>query len=193
VNFSAVILAGGKSSRMGRDKAWLKVDGQTLLARQIALVRKFGASEVFVSGRANQDYSAFGCPVLLDKYTVAGPLAGIERGLDAARSPLLIALAVDLPEMRVSYLRQLALQCSPASGAIPTLAGEIEPLAAIYPKTTHGLAVSNLGRGIFAARDFARLCVQTGLARLIDVSAPEAHSLLNWNSPVDVLRRAGSK
>src|SRR5258705_13766374 len=89
MNFSAVILAGGKSSRMGRDKAWLEAGGQSLLARQIGLVRELGAAEVFISGRADADYSEFGCRVLQDKFPDAGPLAGIERALDATTSPLL--------------------------------------------------------------------------------------------------------
>ena len=82
--FSAVILAGGKSLRMGRDKAWLEIEGQTLLARQIALARETGAAEIFISGRADADYSAFGCPVLQDGFPDAVPLAGIERALDAS-------------------------------------------------------------------------------------------------------------
>ena len=68
-----MILAGGNSSRMGRDKAWLRVDGQRLLDRQIALVRAVGAVEVFISGRADRDYSAFGGLVLHDKHSAAGP------------------------------------------------------------------------------------------------------------------------
>src|SRR5258706_11754457 len=106
MNFSAVILAGGRSSRMGRDKAWLEVGGQTLLARQIGLVREMGATEIFISGRADADYSAFRCPILQDKFLGAGPLAGIERALDAAQSPLLLVLAVDLPEMKAECLRR---------------------------------------------------------------------------------------
>src|SRR5690349_130325 len=87
MNFSAVILAGGKSSRMGRDKAWLEINGQILLTRQIELVQAGGATEVFISGRAGMDYSAFGCRVLQDRFPNAGPLAGIERALDAAIAP----------------------------------------------------------------------------------------------------------
>ncbi|HEY5345385.1 MAG TPA: NTP transferase domain-containing protein, partial [Verrucomicrobiae bacterium] len=59
MNFSAVILAGGKSSRMGRDKAFLEIGGTTLLARQIGLARELGAAEIFISGRAETDYSKF--------------------------------------------------------------------------------------------------------------------------------------
>src|SRR6266566_3753822 len=59
MNFSAVILAGGKSSRMGRDKAFIKVGGQPLLARQIQLAQTVGAKEIFISGREDVDYSNF--------------------------------------------------------------------------------------------------------------------------------------
>jgi hypothetical protein len=54
MNFSAIILAGGKSSRMGRDKAWLEVGGKTLLARQIELAGPLARSEVFISGRTGR-------------------------------------------------------------------------------------------------------------------------------------------
>ncbi|MCL4790411.1 MAG: NTP transferase domain-containing protein [Verrucomicrobia bacterium] len=80
MNFSAVILAGGKSSRMGRDKAWLPLDGQPLLARQIELVRELTPKEIFISGLADTDYTSLGCPVLTDEFADAGPLAGIAAG-----------------------------------------------------------------------------------------------------------------
>ena len=77
MNFSAVILAGGQSRRMGRDKAWLPLDGQPLLARQIELVRELAPEELFISGRSDTDYTRLGCPVLTDEFTDAGPLAGL--------------------------------------------------------------------------------------------------------------------
>ena len=66
MNFGAVILAGGKSSRMGRDKAFLEIGGPSLLARQISLVRDIGAAEIFISGRKGVNYSGFNCCVLTD-------------------------------------------------------------------------------------------------------------------------------
>src|ERR1700736_1502651 len=77
MKFSAVILAGGKSSPMGSDKAVAKLDGGTLLARQIQRTRAAGAAEIFISGRPGVDYSLFGSNVLEDKFQDAGPLAGI--------------------------------------------------------------------------------------------------------------------
>ena len=191
MNFSAVILAGGKSSRMGRDKAWLEVGGRTLLARQIKLGRELGAAEIFISGRADVDYSAFGCQVLQDKFPDAGPLAGIERALAAAKSPLLLVLAVDLPAMGVEFLRQLMTDCLDSFGVIPKLANNIEPLAAFYPKAAHAMAVASLERGSFALKDFAGQCVQSGLARFIELDANEARYFTNWNLPTDLTPTTG--
>ena len=75
MKFSAVILAGGRSSRMGQDKAWLPIDGQPLLARQISLVRELDPVELLISGRSGTDYRSLGCRVLTDGFPDAGPLA----------------------------------------------------------------------------------------------------------------------
>jgi molybdopterin-guanine dinucleotide biosynthesis protein A len=193
MNFSAVILAGGKSSRMGRDKAWLEVGGQALLARQIQLARQIGAAEIFISGRAAADYSAFGCRVLLDKFPDAGPLAGIERALDATAAPLLLVLAVDLPEMSVEFLLRLAAGSSEICGTIPKLAGGIEPLAAFYPKAAQSLAVAGLERKRFAVKNFAGQCVKNNLAQFVIFSEPESRHFANWNSPADLALTAPNK
>jgi len=185
MNFSAVILAGGKSSRMGRDKAWLEIGGQTLLARQVELVREIGAREIYISGRAETDYSEFGCRVLLDRFPEAGPLAGIEHALDKIATPLMLVLAVDLPEMTAELLQRLAADCPKAIGIIPKLEDSIEPLAAFYPKAAHTLALAGLKRGNFAVKDFAEECVQSGLSRFIKLDVDEARRFANWNSPAD--------
>jgi len=186
MSFSALILAGGQSKRMGRDKAWLETGGQPLLARQIALARESGAREVFVSGRPGRDYSAFGCPVLLDQFPDAGPLAGIERGLDATSSPLLLVLAVDLPGLKVELLQRLSAQCRDEQGAIPRIAGRLEPLAAFYPRIAHPLAISLLKERSVAVRSFATLCVQSGLATFADLPGAAETAFTNWNVPGDV-------
>ena len=66
MDLSAVILAGGESRRMGRDKAWMELEGQPLVALAVEKVRALGVTEIFISGRAGQDYSALTCPVLFD-------------------------------------------------------------------------------------------------------------------------------
>jgi molybdopterin-guanine dinucleotide biosynthesis protein A len=186
MNFSAVILAGGKSSRMGCDKAFLEIGGQTLLARQIQIVREAGATEVFISGRTGVDYSAFGCRVLHDQFPDAGPLAGIHAALLAVSNPLLFALAVDLPEMTSAFLRGLAAKSIAGAGVIPRVAGQIEPLAAIYPRTAVELATTRLRGNNFSVRDFADACVKTGQVVFEDFPAAAAPLFHNCNQPADL-------
>src|SRR5947207_8162877 len=109
--FSAIILAGGESRRMGQDKAWLELDRQPLIARALFTVRDSGIEEIFISGRAENEYSGLGCPVLLDRRSGCGPLSGIERALEAATAPRVLVLAVDLPKMTGAFLRKLAAAC----------------------------------------------------------------------------------
>ena len=201
MKFSAVILAGGKSSRMGRDKAWLEIDGQSLLARQIQLVREAGAQEVFISGRANVDYAEFDCRVLLDRLLDAGPLGGIESALAMASSSLLLVLAVDMPKMAQEFLCQLLFSCEDSVGVIPRVEGEIEPLAAFYPRAARELIEKLLSvckqsgsvGEVVAARKkspsataFAEKCVERGLAKFVDVTESETQFFANWNSPEQV-------
>ena len=191
MNFSAVILAGGKSSRMGCDKAFIELEGQTLLARQIQLVRAAGAVEVFISGQPGVNYSEFGCPVLTDRFHDAGPLAGIHSALAAADSPLMLVLAVDLPGMPADFLRKLAAGCRENTGVVPRVAGNLEPLAAIYPKAALPLATFLLKENSFAVKNFAERCEQAALVSFADLPDATAGFFLNCNSPGELksLRR----
>lgn len=183
--FSALILAAGASRRMGRDKAWLPVEGQSLLQRQVALVRAVGGREIFISGRPDTDYSALGCPMLQDAFPDAGPLAGIERGLTAATTPLLLVLAVDLPRMDAATLEDLLSLCSCDAGVVPRISGETEPLVAIYPRKAHPLATEQLTTGHNAVRTFAQRCEAQGLVQFIDLPPDVAPAFTNWNRPDD--------
>lgn len=194
MNFSAVILAGGQSSRMGRDKAALTLAGETLLERQLKLMHVVGAAEVFISAREGTDYSRFGCPVLTDNFPQAGPLAGIESALQVCRHPLLLVLAVDMPQLTSEVLATLAQRSDRGLGVIPRIAGHAEPLAAFYPKVAAALAARLLGMpgaeagsaspgaGIFAAK-----CVTEGWARYQNLPDDFAPCFKSWNAPQDVI------
>jgi molybdopterin-guanine dinucleotide biosynthesis protein A len=186
MNFSAVILAGGKSKRMGRDKTWLAVRGKPLIERQVELVRELGAKEIFISGRAGTDYTALNCSVLMDHFEDAGPLAGIERALGAVSTPLLLVLAVDLPRMNSTLLQMLLENCTENRGAIPRCANSLEPLAAIYPRSASNLVTQFLESRSLAARHFAERCVELNLAKLIDLPEKYLGNFKNWNTPSDI-------
>ena len=193
MNFSAVILAGGKSSRMNRDKAFLEIDRKTLLARQIDLAREAGAIKTFISGHAGKDYSSFDCPVLVDKFQNAGPLAGIERALGATSTSLVLVLAVDLPNLTGNLIRTIFSHCQENTGAIPRINGKIEPLAAFYPKAAHPVLLKLLREKTNAVKDFATGCVASGLATFIDLPADDANLFANWNSTADLLSTAAKR
>jgi molybdenum cofactor guanylyltransferase len=183
---SAVILAGGQSRRMGRDKAWIECGGRPLIVLALEKVREIGVMEVFVSGHPGGDYSALGCPVLLDLEPDLGPLGGLERGLHACTSPLLLVLAVDLPRVTSRLLRTLLDESDPATGVVPAQGDQLEPLAAIYPKRCHELALERIQRDSRAVREFAAECLGQKAVKLWEVPATEASCFSNWNRPEDL-------
>ena len=182
MKFSAVILAGGKSSRMGRDKAGLRLEGRTLLERQAELVRSLQPVELWLSGGSNDYPLADGQPVR-DNFANCGPLAGVEAGLGATNASLLLVLAVDLPQMSAGTLKWLLRHCGELTGAIPRINGEIEPLVAVYPKAAHPHLREALTAQRNAAHEFARACVAHGLAGWADVPGEHQRSFANCNSP----------
>ena len=186
MELSAVILAGGESRRMGRDKAWVRLGGRPLLELAVEKVRRIGVREVFISGRPGADYSALNCPVLLDREPGFGPLGGIERALSVASSSLVFVLAVDMPHLTTSILRTISDRVDQYTGALPILRGEVEPLAAIYPKRCHAFASEALARSRRSARDFARVCLRERTVHVVHVAAKDASSFANLNSPSDL-------
>jgi molybdenum cofactor guanylyltransferase len=187
VNFSALILAGGQSRRMGSDKAWVQVDGEPLLKRTVELARLLPVEEILISGKAGSDYSAVGCPVLLDIKGGIGPLAGIERGLAAVKSPWLLVLAVDLPQMTAQFIRKLIGQCGSQTGVVPEVQGHLEPLAAVYPKQCHATVTQLIAQRRYSARGFAEACMEEKLVRKFSVSSQDAACFLNCNTPDDLV------
>lgn len=186
MNLGAVILAGGGSRRMGRDKAWLEIGGRSLILRAVSMVRELGLAEIFISGRAGVDYSALGCPVLRDRVPGSGPLGGIEAALEVVQAPLLLVLAVDLPNMTTAFLGRLAGQCDPLTGVVPQLAGALEPLAAIYPRRCGAILRRRLAEDRRSAREFAKACVLERAVQIVDVQPQEAPYFANWNAVSDI-------
>ncbi len=186
MKISAVILAGGESKRMGRDKAWVEFGGKPLMQLAVEKVRELGIQEIFISGRAGENYAALKCPVLFDLEPGFGPLGGIERGLYECSASLLLVLAVDLPQMSPALLARMQNNCDRLTGVVPKLNGELEPLAAIYPKRCHTLAFGAIARAKYSARDFAAACVGERAVKALAVSRSDAPAFLNCNRPGDL-------
>jgi molybdenum cofactor guanylyltransferase len=128
---TAFILAGGKSTRMGRDKAFIELGGQTLLARALNLSRAV-AAECSIAGDPGK-FAAFG-PVVEDIFPDCGPLGGIHAALRNSHTELNLILAVDLPALTPQFLEYLvaAARKSTALVIVPHAGGALQPLCAIY-------------------------------------------------------------
>ncbi|HUF03517.1 MAG TPA: molybdenum cofactor guanylyltransferase [Aridibacter sp.] len=134
--FDAFILAGGKSSRMGRDKASIEFDGISLLERASAVLREAGAAGVSVvfSGRSELQVPD-SIALIHDEFVDGGALAGIHAALNASVSGTAFIAACDLPFASAELARKLieALEKGEADCAIPEQPdGQLQPLFAAY-------------------------------------------------------------
>lgn len=192
--FSAVVLAAGRSTRMGRDKALVEVDGVPLWQRQREVLAAAGAAEILLSARPEQTWTrraAGFAAVVHDAMPDCGPLVGATAALERATHPWLAVLAIDLPALPAAWFVASLAQCAPGVGVIGRLDGRFEPLAAIYPCAFKWLAWESLARGDYAFQAVAGRAVTEGLLRVREIDAAAAAWFANWNSPSDLPEKAG--
>ena len=145
-SIAAFILAGGRSSRMGADKAFLKLAGKPLIVRAIESVSE-AAPEVKIVGDPRK-FSAFG-PVIEDVYRDRGPLGGIHSALTNSKTEWNLILAVDLPYIPVRFLKYLLARAgsSGATVTVPYVDEYFQPLCGVYRKPFLSVADRALSHG----------------------------------------------
>lgn len=143
---SAFILAGGKSTRMGADKAVIEFKGRALLDRALDLARSVTANVSIVGDPAK--YSSF-APVIEDRFLDCGPLGGIHAALRSSQSVLNLILAVDTPLLIPEFLKYLMEKAasSDALVTVPRAARGWQPLCAVYRRGFADLAEKSLHSG----------------------------------------------
>jgi molybdenum cofactor guanylyltransferase len=192
--FTAALLAGGESRRMGRDKAFLPVEweGQSvpLWNRQLSILRSVAPAELIISGPRKEGYSV-SIPVYADEWQNVGPLGGIATCLNRASNSLLLVLAIDLPRVQPSFLLSLLAGTVPARGIVPILKNRFEPLVAVYPKTALKLAVAQIRKRDYVLQHFVELLLENCLVTAYEVAASEEYQLDNWNRPQDMAGGGG--
>ena len=190
-NFTAVLLAGGRSARMGRDKALLPLaDGRTLLARQLATLRATGAAEILVSARPEQNLPLDGARLIPDLQPDSGPLAGLAAALAAAKHERVLVLAVDLPHVPPALLSNLVAVATSGVGVVPFLRGAPEPLVAVYPRASARVATALLASGERRLREFVQQLAARGQVQWHEIPARDAALFTNWNTRADAIHGA---
>lgn len=134
---NAFVLAGGQSTRMGRDKALLKIGGRPMVLHAIDSLRRLGLSPRLCGSRP--DLAQF-APVLPDNFPGCGPLAGIESALTASDTDLNLFIPIDTPNLPPHFLRWMIARAaiSQTVGTIPLFADRPQPLCAIYSRRLLG-------------------------------------------------------
>lgn len=186
VSRAGFVLTGGKSSRMGKDKAFLDFGGCTLLERALALLREVCPTVVIVG---DPDAFAKYGTVIPDIFSGCGPLSGIHAALDHSSADLNLVLAVDMPFVTSQLLTHIveAAEESPAIVTVPRSASGFQPLCAVYRRPFAAVAERALRAGKYKIdAAFAGLDVRVMEEAELTAAGFSEQSFMNLNSPDDL-------
>jgi len=184
-NASAVILAGGKSSRMGRSKALLPFDGEPLIVHIVRALKSMFADAVVVAAR-EQDLPPLPATVVRDEVPYQGPVGGIYYGLRAAGGEFSFATSCDVAFINLPLISYLISHIVEYDVVVPYWQERFQPLHAVYRRSVLPLLKGQLERGelrpIFLYDKVRTRKVSEEEIRRFD---PEGLSFLNMNTPAD--------
>lgn len=185
MNLTAALFLGGRSTRMGRDKALLEVRGQPLWWIQWQKLRALQPARLVMSARSGQEVPVPPPPALVVRDAVAdvGPLGGLIACLETVQldgpDALLLVLGVDLPRLPAALLQDLVFAADPGCGAVVKNGDFHEPLAAVYPPAMLELARRRARHGHYALQGLVSDGLERGLLDEVTL-----RSLGDW--PVEV-------
>jgi molybdenum cofactor guanylyltransferase len=185
MTFSAVLLAGGESRRMGRDKAAIVFRDEALWRRQLRILRDLGPEKVFVSARTEASWLPKDTELLLDERPSRGPLSGLTKTIVQMRTSHLVALAVDMPFVTREQLRFLCTMVSEGRGVVPVIGERAEPLAAVYPVEAAAEFVTALAGTDFSLQRIVRKLAADQKVMLYAVPVEDEHLYRSVNEPDD--------
>jgi molybdopterin-guanine dinucleotide biosynthesis protein A len=183
MKFSAVLLAGGESKRMGQDKALIAIRGKPLWLRQLDLLRRLHPSEILVSARTDPEWLPRGIDFIEDAQPSRGPLSGITACLARIQTEHLLVLAVDMPFMTEECLLDTCADIGPGWGVVPVIENRGEPLAAVYPRRSLTEFSKALGGQDFSLQPLVRKLVAAGQLRPRAISPEQIPCFQNMNAP----------
>ena len=185
IKFSGVILAGGKSRRMGRDKGQLILHGETLVARAIRLIGSLTDDLILVTA-APGPFAGLDVRLTGDVIPGGGALSGIHAGLSAARHEWSLVVACDMPFLNLDLLRYMASLAPGQAAVVPRWQGELETLHTFYSRECIPIIEPILKRGGGRIIEFYE-CVNVRYVEPDEIAHldPAGLSFFNVNSPED--------
>src|SRR5262245_10241813 len=186
MTFSAVLLAGGESRRMGTDKATLLFRGKPLWQVQLETLRRLRPAEIFVSARTDPSWRPADVQFIADIPPSCGPLSGLASSLAKIHTDHLLVLAIDMPFMTENYLRALCNRIEPGRGVVAQIDDRAEPLAAIYPREAEiGFHTALTGTDL-SLQNVVRHLVTSGKLLEISVTKQQRALFRNVNKVSDL-------
>ena len=185
-DLSAVLLAGGESRRMGRDKAILPFRGKALCQNQLELLCKLKPAEIFISARTDPKWRPHDVTFVADVPPSRGPLSGLAASMNRMSTSHLLALAIDMPFMTENYLRSICDAIEPGRGVVAKIDNRAEPLAAVYPREAEIGFRAALAGSDFSLQNVVGHLVTSGKLLEISVTEQERRLFRNVNNVSDV-------
>jgi molybdenum cofactor guanylyltransferase len=184
-DLTGLVLAGGASRRMGRDKALLQLNERSLIAivvERMALV----CGEVLIVSSDRKPYVGFGVPVVEDRFQDVGVLGGLHAGLKAASYELALAVGCDMPFLNPDLLRAFADWAEGFDVALLRRGEHVEPLHAAYRRTCLPAieAVIRAGKRRIISF-FSRVDVRYVALEDVALIDPRLDSFRNVNTPAE--------
>lgn len=191
-NASGIILAGGKGSRINKNKALITLpDGKAMIQRSISVLKEF-FTEILIVANEKEPYEDFGVQVVEDLMKGMGPLGGIFTGLCYSTSHFNFVIGCDMPFPQPPLIKLLLERCGDHDVVIPEAGGEVEPLFAVYSKKCLPVILHRLHERDLKVRSIlTELKVRKIEEKKIDRIDPRHLSFININTEAD-LKNAGS-
>jgi molybdopterin-guanine dinucleotide biosynthesis protein A len=174
-SIAGIILAGGKSTRMGEDKGFISFNGKRLIEYSIDLLRDYCNTMIISSN--NKAYRCFGYQVVSDEISGVGPVSGVASALKNTPCEWNFILGCDMPFLDGRLLYRILQASENTRGVIPVHNGLMEPLAALYHSSLYTFFSTAIAEGNFS--------LKTILQKSPDLLEDNPKLFSNLNSPDD--------
>ena len=186
--FQGIVLAGGKSSRFGDDKALARIDGRALIEIAVDLLDALGLNPVIIA-HSERDYSFLNRPIHFDRIPEQGPLGGLYTAACLFGSRSLVILSCDMPSVDPDALKLLLKAHDPSKKiTLFSIDGQAQPFPGIYEADIAELLLDKIRGGRLSMRRF----VHVGVSCTMLPVASDKHIFANINRKEDILKLGGS-
>ena len=180
---TAIILAGGQSRRMGRDKGLVMLNGKPMVQHVLDKAQSITDNAMIITNQPG--YEHFGVPTYSDLIEDKGPLGGIYTGLHYTQTEYNLVLSCDIPLVPVSFLKRLVSYRGENQAWVPVQGQHFQPLCAIYKKEIVPQIKLSVKAGQLSMHKFLET-INTAFIDMSDVGVEYKNGFANLNSPEDV-------